>query len=358
MKKLTVVHITNNENINQGGVIRVLNDLVRIQSSLGYNILVISNLLDLKKINLLKNKSHSIIHVHGLWSLITHLSIFLAKFNNIPIIIQPHGTLMPSALEHKLFKKKIAMYFYQRRNLRAANLLIATSSIEYKSFRNIDLRNPIAIIPNGIEQIYLNTPKKISNDNSYKTFLFLSRIHPIKGLLNLIKAWALASPDGWKLKIVGPNEDNYLDVIVREINRCGVNKSVEISPEAYGEDKDIIFRNADFFILPSISENFGIAILEALSFGIPVITTKGTPWSELESHGCGWWVNIGIEPLVSAINEAISLPKYKLNLMKSNARNLSKKYLLENTVKQLEVSYRWVLFSTNKPDYLYLDNLT
>ena len=357
MKKTTIIHICSNLDRNHGGRERVLIDLVRSQVSMGYYVLTISTLAELRNLILLKKNSKNIIHIHGLWSLLTHLSILLAKKNNIPIIIQPHGMLMPLALKHKSLKKLIAMCLYQKSDINNANLLIATSSIEYESFRNLGFKNPIAIIPNGIEQINFNTSKKNKN-SADKNFLFLSRIHPIKGLLNLIKAWSILNVDGWKLKIVGPNEDNYLDVIVNEISRCGVNQSVEIFPEVHGVEKEIFLRNADFFILPSISENFGIVILEALSYGIPVITTKGTPWSELESQGCGWWINIGIEPLVSAINEAISLPKYKLNLMKSNARNLAKKYLLENTVNQLAVSYQWVINSTNKPEYIYLDNLT
>jgi len=357
MKKLKIIHVISSTGENYGGTSKVFNDLKDYQMSKGFNILVVSKISDLIQINSIKDKSGCVLHIHGVWSLIHYFSIFLAKKNNIPYIIQPHGMLMAEPLKRKFLKKFIALFVYQRKDLMRAKLLIATSSSEYDYLRFLKFLNPIAIIPNGIKKNSLNfhREKKTDIHHNQINFLFLSRIHPIKGLINLINAWALINQKKIKLKIVGPDEDNYLGKLRYEINRLDLNESIQIFPAAYGKEKEIFFQESDFFILPSISENFGIAILEALSYGIPVITTKGTPWSELQTQGGGWWIDNSIDALVGAINEAISLSSSELKLMKLNARRISSNYYLDHSVKKVFQSYLWAINSIDKPDFIYLD---
>src|SRR6185369_15513882 len=107
--------------------------------------------------------------------------------------------------------------------------------------------------------------------------LFLSRIHPKKGLLNLIEAWARLRPKNWELCIAGPDETNHLAAVMRLLGSFGLERQVRFLGELWGDAKSQAFLDSDLFVLPSFSENFGLVIAEALAHGIPVITTQATP---------------------------------------------------------------------------------
>src|SRR6185503_9480318 len=147
---------------------------------------------------------------------------------------------------------------------------------EAQHIRDLGLRQPVAIIPNGVE-----IPDEIParpRGKSPRTALFLGRIHPIKGLLNLVYAWAETSPPGWHMVIAGPDDTGYRAEVEQAIKRAGLTDHFSFAGPVAGEAKATLYRQADLFILPSHTENFGLSIAEALTYGVPVITTKGTPW--------------------------------------------------------------------------------
>ena len=101
------------------------------------------------------------------------------------------------------------------------------------------------------------------------------------------------------------------------------------------------YRHADLFVLPTFSENFGVVVAEALSHGLPVITTRGAPWADLETHGCGWWVDIGVEPLAEALREAMSLTDEERRAMGENGRRMVEaKYRWESVAQEMEKVYK------------------
>jgi glycosyltransferase involved in cell wall biosynthesis len=257
-------------------------------------------------------ESWDIIHVHGLWTGINHAAAHYARKQKIPYVISPRGMLAQWAIDHKKIRKRIAMWLYQRRDLQQASLLHATSSAEAAQFKRLGLSGPTSIISNGTAF----PPRDIKAiSRSPRRALFLSRIHPVKGVVNLVKAWANVRPENWECIICGPDENDHAAVVQREIDAAGLAEHVCIVPAVAGDEKWRLFKSAELFILPSHTENFGIAIAEALACGLPVITTRGTPWEVLESNRCGWWIEDSIEALGSAMKIACELPRRELLAM-------------------------------------------
>lgn len=293
----------------------------------------LSMLCDRKKIN--------VIHIHGMWSILLTIAALVAYKRGIPLIVSPHGCLEPWALGHKYFKKLFAMKTYQGFSLRKASLLVASSNQELVNLRSLSIRQPIAVIPNGVD-IPANFSPSVTV--SRKTFLFLSRIHPKKGLLDLVDAWALVRRPGWRILIAGGDEEGYKAKVESLMRQRGVESDFEFSGFVDGDQKHACFLNADTFILPTYSENFGIAVAEALSYSLPVITTTGTPWSDLLKYNCGWWVAPGVIGISGALVEAMNCDPYELRMMGQRGRQLvSSKY----TWDQIGISARqiteWVI---------------
>ncbi|MEO7931668.1 MAG: glycosyltransferase [Chthoniobacterales bacterium] len=244
-----------------------------------------------------------LIHDHGLWLPTNHAVSRMAARFHVPRMVSPRGMLEPWALNHKKWKKKLAWWCYQRRDLASACALHATAESEADQFRNLGLKNPIYVIPNGVE---VPEPRiKAHSQSATKTALFLGRIHPKKGLPLLVQAWARVKPEGWKMRVIGPDEDGHRAEVEALVAQHGLANDWQFEGALEGEQKTAAFCEADLFILPTYSENFGIAIAEALAAGVAVITTTGAPWQELVKHRCGWWVPPKIEPLACALKEAL-----------------------------------------------------
>ncbi len=305
-----------------------------------------------------KSVGMQIIHSHGMWLPINHFVSKHARNLGVPLVIQPHGMLEPWALNAGRVKKLIAMLGYQRHDLDAAQLLIATADSEYDTFRSLGLKNPIAVIPNGIN---LNEFTKINSALSYnlkqqnKNIIFMSRIHPKKGILNLVQAWDRIDRNGWKLLLAGPNENNYLSEVLALISKHNLNDSIEYVGELYNQDKIDFYNGASLFVLPTYSENFGLVIAEALACGIPVITTKGTPWADLEKFACGWWIDIGVEPLVTALQQAMALSDEQRIQMGKNGCAYVQRYNWQDIADQMAHTYRWLLGQDSRPECIRLD---
>ena len=137
-----------------------------------------------------------------------------------------------------------------------------------------------------------------------KKILFLSRIHIKKGIENLIEAWSQIEINlrkNWIIEIVGNGEEAYIEVLQQKIMKHNLQEQIIIKPPVFGKDKIKLFREVSLFVLPTFSENFGIVVAESLASYTPVITTKGTPWEELNTCHAGWWIDIGVEPLKKAL---------------------------------------------------------
>ncbi|WP_372757570.1 glycosyltransferase [Mariniflexile sp.] len=294
-------------------------------------------------------------HGHGLWQFPVQQMAKIARSKNKPYIITPRGMLEPWALKQGSFKKKLALKLFQYNDLAKATCLHATAPMEVESIRKLGFKNPVAMIPNGvnIEDFPTNIPTKVSVP---KKILFLSRIHPKKGIENLIEAWSqidLNLRKNWVIEIVGNGEEGYIESLQQKIIKHNLQEQICIKPPVFDQDKIMLFREASLFVLPTYSENFGIVVAEAMASYTPIITTKGTPWEELNTCNAGWWIDIGVEPLKKALINAIQTPEDALEVMGKNGRKLiKKKYSMEAVADQMLELYHWVLTKENKPDFV------
>lgn len=298
-----------------------------------------------------------LIHSHGLWLPANHWSSRVASQKGIPLVIHPRGMLEPWAMAYRRWKKRLAFRLYQRRDLESAALFIATSEKEAESIRRIGLIQPIAIIPNGITLPDMGKlhELRMRRDHSSRNVLFLGRIHPIKGLLNLIDAWAVLRPENWRLLLAGPDESGYLAEVIRRVQEWGLVGSVEYLGSVKGERKTLLYADSDLFILPSFSENFGVVVVEALAHTLPVITTHGTPWRGLETDNCGWWIEPTSLALTGALKTAMSMPSSELKAMGDRGRIYAAEFDWAHIAQQTMDVYLWLLGRGPKPECVLID---
>jgi glycosyltransferase involved in cell wall biosynthesis len=262
----------------------------------------------------------SAVHLHGLWDAASVAARMLLRRHSAPLVVSPRGMLEPWALKQSRMKKKVAWVAWQRHVMLRAELLHATSREEYIHFRELGLRAPVAVIPNGLElPVALAEWSKLARRASGpKRCLFLSRMHPKKGLPMLLQAWAALKPAGWQLLIAGDGDARYVQEMKNLARAFDID--AHFVGELSGDAKWQFLASGSLFVLPTYSENFGIAVAEAMAVGLPVITTTGAPWSVLASRAMGWWVAPQVEALRQALGDALYQPDGHLAAMGAQAK--------------------------------------
>ncbi|MFM9065261.1 MAG: glycosyltransferase [Pirellula sp.] len=336
MKNRSIVHVVTSTRLDRGGPSLSVTQLLDHQRAAGlegyllcpdhlddttrYAPIIAKNFPSFEQLT----KSHlqrpiSAVHIHGIWEPFLHKCVSYAKRHKLPYTISPHGMLEPWALSQRKWKKRLAWWLYQRSDLCKATFLMATAPSEAQQFRNLGLRNPIEVLPNGI--VFPDTLPERSTNRNEKTALFLSRIHPKKGLPMLAEAWAKLRPDRWRMLVIGPDDHGHRSELESLVSRLGLSSCWSFSEPVYWVEKSQAFVDADLFILPTYSENFGIAVAEALAHNLPVITTDQAPWQGLDQHRCGWWVPANIDGILGALRQATSLLGDELEAMGQRGRN-------------------------------------
>jgi len=305
--------------------------------------------------NNLKNHNFDIVHSHSLWMMQNIYPSWESKKNRIPVVISPRGTLSPEAFKSGSIVKSLFWPLIQKPVLRDSTIFHATSNQEKNDIRELGFKQPIAVVPNGID---LPEIKKIKKDNKpLKKLLFLGRIHPIKGIHNLLIAWKEIQNihQNWTLEIVGPDNYNYLSELNRTTKKLQL-KRVVFSKEIHGEEKNMKYQSADLFILPSHSENFGVSVAEALSNGIPCVVSKGAPWKILDEKKAGWWIDNSVEMLTKNLISILSMSTSELESMGLNGRDLVSEDFNWNKVSAMMTEvYLWILTKKNQPSFVYHD---
>ena len=296
-----------------------------------------------------------VIHDHGLWLMPNVEAGRAALLARKPFIVAPRGMLSPAALAFSHLKKRAVWALMQGNVVRRASCIHATSEQEHDEIRDFGLKNPIAIIPNGIDIPEVDRYWTNATDAG-RVVLSLGRIHPKKGLDRLVRAWAIveaAHPD-WRLRIIGPDELGH----ARELAALAANlktQRVSIEGAVGGDAKASAYSEADLFVLPTLNENFAITVAEALAAGTPVIATKGAPWHGLVREDCGWWIDHGVEPLAATLEEAMAMEREALQRKGAKGRAWMKRDFSWDRVglEMLNV-YRWLSFGEEVPSTVRL----
>ena len=263
-----------------------------------------------------------VVHINTCW---LPVCSFLQKWTQqkkYKVMVSPHGMLEPWIINRNYWTKKLpAILLFQRSAIQKAELIHATAESEKANLQKLGWNSHIEVVVNGMDV------QNIGLKNSWKKrkkILFLSRVHPKKGIEIFLEAITLAKANlgGYEIIIAGEGEESYVNVLKQKAEKTGISSIINFVGGVYGDDKWKYYQDSDFFVLPTYSENFGLVIAEALASGTPVITTQGTPWKDLEEYQCGNWIDLNVDNLVKTMEKFLSFISEDLETMGKNGRKL------------------------------------
>lgn len=294
---------------------------------------------------------YDLYHTNGLWLYCNHITAAIARKKDKPYLISLHGMLYPQALSRSSWKKELMRKLCFDSDLKQAACIHATCMEEMKYYRLLGFKNPVAVIANPVP--FPENEIASKKDDVFRIG-FLGRIHPFKNIDVLIKAWSILNIGKSELVIVGDGDKAFVDDLKKILFDLKIS-NVLFTGFLQGEEKRQMLSSLKYLILPSKSENFGMVVPEALIQGIPVIASKGTPWEELNTHHCGWWVDNDVDSLASTIREALNTPEEERIAMGERGKQLIKdNYSVEIVAGKMKKLYEWILYGGEKPDFVYL----
>lgn len=296
-----------------------------------------------------------IVDAQGLWMFPSAASLRVSQKLGCPRVVSPHGMLDPWAVRKSAWKKRLALWLFEGAHLRGAAAIRALNASELAAVRAFGLKNPVAIVPYGVG---LPPPPFDERGRYPRTLLFLSRIDPKKGVHELVRGWQLsgAARQGWRLRIVGWGDGRYVDATRRLVAELGLEQSVEFAGPAFAEAKDLAFREADAFVLPSYSEGLPVAVLEAWSYALPVLVTRACNLPEGFAHGAA--LEIGTEPasIAEGIRTLVAMSDTEREAMGHAGRALVEaRFTWPEVARQMIEVYRWVLGGGAPPAHVVTD---
>ena len=294
---------------------------------------------------------YQMIHVHSIFNYSTHIAMTSARLNKIPFVLRPAGMLSSYHLkEKKKYLKKFWLNFIDKKNLDFSNAFHATTPAEQDELRKIFPLSRVESIPHGI---CLPTLRQKKEDHNKKiNLLFISRLNNKKNIPAILEAVLKATQKGisLNLKIAGetnPGDEDYKRYLQNIVHDLKIQEHVEFCGFLSGQAKEEVFQWADVFLLPSFYENFGVAVLEALSYSVPVIISPQVALSKEVKEFGGGWVTDEAHPQSSdsilKILELINQDR-KLILEESiKARQVAERFSWENNAKALVSLYESIL---------------
>ena len=308
----------------------------------------------------LKSHDYDLYHTNGLWMYCNHITCVTAQHRSRPYIITPHGMLYPDALHRSYWKKWPLIQLCFRKDIDRADCIHVTCKAEMEHVRAFGYKGLVAVIPNPanlpnyLDEIVLMKPTFLGC-NLPRKLGFLGRLHPRKKVENLLYGIAkLSRPQDCELVIMGKGDDVYEQFLRNEVRRLGL-KNVTFNGFVSGREKYEQLAQLSCLFVPSDFENFGMIVTEALSVGTPVIASLGTPWQELNTAHCGYWVNNDVKTLAETIAKVLSLSSEEISAMGENGKRLVReKYQDIQVAKMMKQLYEWVCYGGNKPDFVYV----
>jgi glycosyltransferase involved in cell wall biosynthesis len=296
-------------------------------------------------------RAAEVVHMHGLWQIQTRRGARAARMARVPYLVAAHGMADPWALRHKQWKKRIYLALIERKNLRRASCLHALSRPEIMHFRSIAPWTPICFVPNGVDIApFDNLPARSVLEAEHPeikgkfTLLFFGRAHVKKGLDLLAKALGRIIPDHPKLHlVVAGNDDGAWGPFRDQMANLGLSSRMTYLGHVAGERARQVWGAADAFVLPSLSEGFSIAVLEALASRLPCLITTACNFPELAAAGgC-----IEMSPEVDAVSKGLRdllerTPAERAALGQVGRRLIEEQYTWDRQADRLASVYEWL----------------
>jgi poly(glycerol-phosphate) alpha-glucosyltransferase len=284
--------------------------------------------------------------------------------------------LDPWAIQNSHWKKRLAHHLFEARHLTQASCLRALCHSEAIDFKNYGLKNPICVIPNGIDLPSDQESGTGAGVSTRKTLLFLGRIHPKKGLANAIRAFAesrnfhadVRRSRGWRMVIAGWNQGGHQEELVELCQEIGLrycilgdkpemdawkNMGEEIIffGEVFGDRKKELLRSCDAFILPSLSEGLPMSVLEAWAYGMPVLITAECNLPEGYATQAAIRIESDASGIARGLDQLFSMSRSDLQAMGLRGRRLVQKRFAWKTVSsQMKEVYDWILGGGSSPE--------
>ena len=306
-----------------------------------------------------------VIHSNGLWSMYNvYPGMVINKFRRqnrrLPkFVVSPRGTFAAWSLANGRFMKKVLGALLQYPAIRNTDMFHATSDKEYEEIRAQGYRQSVAIVPIGMDlpEVDINAEaQRRRGAESLRKILFFGRLHKVKGVDRLVRAWEKVVKDGWELVIAGP--DCGMLEVLKGIVAEGHVPRVSFVGEINGPAKYEFLAGGDIYVLPSDTENFGVTVTEALVSGTPVIASQGTPWQGLERERCGKWVPIGVEPLAAALKEMMAMSDEERAAMGARGREwIRRDFSWKGIGAKMKAAYEWLLApeKVERPEWVVSD---
>jgi poly(glycerol-phosphate) alpha-glucosyltransferase len=315
----------------------------------------------------LRNEKFDLIHSHGLWMYPSAVSGAIAKKKSLPNVISPHGMLDSWALLNSAWKKSLAGALFENTHLHGASCIHALNYSEYIAIRNYGLKNPVALIPNGVYMPDISQHKgqpdwarNIKDDGM--RLLYLGRIHPKKGISNLLHAWAKVISDRkahqkpWELIIAGWDQGGHQGELENLVVTLNIKDSVRFIGPQFNEQKELTLSYADAFILPSLSEGFPMAVLEAWSYAKPVLMSSHCNIPEGFDSGAAMESGTDVDDIQESLIKLFSMDISQLKNMGDNGLQLvEQNYTWKNVSQNMLKVYEWLLGDVEKPEFVILD---
>lgn len=302
----------------------------------------------------LRHSDYDIYHTNGMWMYCNHATCCIARRKNKLYIITPHGMLYPQALARSAWKKKLMLTIGGvNKDLKLADCIHCTCIEEMKHYRDLGYKNPVAVIPNPVP--IPSFIDELTSERKIKRIGFLGRLHPRKNVETLLDAWMLlgAKVKDAQLVIMGKGDFVYEKMLKEKVKESGM-MNVEFAGFVNGRDKFERLASLTALCVPSDFENFGMIVTEALSVGTPVIASLGTPWQELNTEHCGYWVETNVKTLAETIEQVLSLPEDEIRCMGENGKRLVQERYQDTQVARMMVQlYDWLITGGKKPKFIY-----
>jgi len=278
-----------------------------------------------------------VVHLTGVYSAPTVPTLLLCRILGRPLVWSPRGALQRWEQSTNRLSKKVWELICNSLIKPEQCLLHVTSEGEAGESSARIPRASVVIIRNGTE-VPSDLPERQWRPTGHLRITYMGRLHPIKGIENLIEAMKVLGDDTVSLKLFGDGDREYSLRLRNLVDRCGLGHWVALEGHVSGKAKLKSFMETDICVVPSFSENFAMVVAEALAHGVPVIASKGTPWRDLEKHECGLWVDNSPEALSQAIKR---LSACSLDKMGLRGRNWMKDhYSWEKVAAEMFLAYR------------------